>query len=208
MNYLAHLALSGDNSDVMCGNYLADSLRPQQRHGWTDDMIAGYQLHLEIDAYTDGHPAFVAAKRRLQPDHQKYAPVVLDILNDHLLSINWDAYNPLRFNVWSLQVYDRLQPYLNYNLPPKANALLSGLIEHQYLHVYTTKEGVHEVMVRMDRRARFPSRFAAAAEHLYQDFLFYEACFFDLYGDLMKHFDPYVHRTSHKDTAANPLKTE
>ena len=89
MNYLAHLALSPSNDDIMCGNYLADSIRPKQRVGWTEDMIIGYNLHLKIDQFTDAHAGFIKAKNKLRFHHKKYAPVVLDILNDHLLSIYW-----------------------------------------------------------------------------------------------------------------------
>ncbi|MFT6810423.1 MAG: acyl carrier protein phosphodiesterase [Saprospiraceae bacterium] len=190
MNYLAHLALSPHNDDIMCGNYLADSIRPSQRVGWSEDMIAGYDLHLRIDRYTDAHPGFINAKKKLRTYHKKYAPVVLDILNDHLLSIHWESYYGILFEDWAVEVYQRLQPFLIDTLPPNAHKLLSGLLHHKYLHVYRSQQGIVEVLERMDRRTKFESDFASGADHLYQDLAFFESCFHDLYRDLCITFDP------------------
>jgi len=190
MNYLAHLALSPGNDDIMCGNYLADSIRPSQRGNWTPDMIAGYDLHLMIDKFTDAHPGFIKAKKKLRVNHKKYAPVVLDILNDHLLSLHWEKYYGIEFESWSDQIYLRLAPYKTDTLPKNAYKLISGLLDHRYLHVYRSRTGITDVLGRMDKRTKFDSNFVSGATHLYDDMSFYEDRFHELYNDLCLEFDP------------------
>ncbi len=186
MNYLAHLKLSPPKDDILMGNYVADSVRPSQMSHWNADMIRGYYLHLSIDRYTDAHPAFVQAKKRLREKHGKYAPVVLDILNDHLLALHWEEYHEEPLIRWADQVYRRLEPYLQHNLPDKAWRLIDGLIEHRYLEHYQTRDGIYEVLRRMDQRASFTSYFAESVEQLYEDKAFYDECFHALYSALQE----------------------
>ena len=123
MNYLAHLVLSPANDDILFGNYIADSIRPKQQLGWNEDMRSGYEMHIDIDQYTDQHPAFKQAKEILKPTHGKYAPVVLDILNDHLLAANWSKLFYADFHEWEGTIYNRLYPFQKLSLPPKAEKI-------------------------------------------------------------------------------------
>ncbi|MEL6391016.1 MAG: ACP phosphodiesterase [Bacteroidota bacterium] len=188
MNYLAHLHLSGENDELMLGNFLADSVRPKEIEHWTAEMKRGYDLHIEIDSYTDRHPAFKRAVSQLRPHHRKYAPVVLDILNDHLLARFWTDYHHMTFSFWEERVYDRLGPFENYELPPKAEKLLFSLLKYEYLHVYLTQEGLRGVLSRMDKRARFASSFVRGVEHLYEAERLFVDCFHRLYIDLSDRF--------------------
>jgi len=188
LNYLAHIALSPEDPDIMLGNFIADSVRPNDVEQWSSGIQEGYELHKGIDKYTDAHPAFKSAVKRLRDNHKKYAPVVLDILNDHLLGKYWKRYEVTDFNKWSEAIYKKLEGFGEFQFPPKAERLYDGLMKHRYLHVYQSREGIEGVLSRMDKRARFTSNFVQGASDLYEDISFYEAKFDELYGDLQKEF--------------------
>lgn len=190
MNYLAHLVLSPANDDILFGNYIADSIRPKQQIAWNDQMRAGYAMHMDIDQYTDRHPAFIKAKDLLKSTHHKYAPVVLDILNDHLLAVNWSNLFVEAFSVWQDAIYRSLLPYQQLELPPKARKLIDGLLQYRYLHVYGSQEGTLDVLRRMDKRTSFTSNFYIGLDDLNANYKEYEYLFLELMQSLMQEFPP------------------
>ena len=117
-------------------------------------------------------------------DSRKYAPVVIDILNDHLLSHNWSTFFDEPEPVFHNFAYDQLARQLE-RLPPKASRHVQALLDYRYLRAYNTKEGLEDILKRMDKRTRFPSDFASAADHLFADFDFYNELFIKLYRDLL-----------------------
>lgn len=85
MNYLAHAFLSGSNRDIMLGNFIADSLTKSEDSNYQDDVLKGIKLHRAIDSLTDKHTSVRNAVELLRSNHGKYAPVVTDLLWDHIL---------------------------------------------------------------------------------------------------------------------------
>ncbi len=183
MNYLAHLALSPDDPAIMTGNFIADDIPFKEIADLPDDIKAGIDLHRHIDKTTDAHPAFKRAVDRLRPHHRKYAPVVLDILNDHLLSIHWSEF----YDIAEEKFHDVAYGYIenqSERLPPKAGLHVHTLLEYRYLRAYGSREGLKNVLVRIDKRTRFQSDFGSAEEHLYDDLGFFSNCFVELYNHL------------------------
>ncbi len=184
MNYLAHLSLSYGDSAIMTGNFIADDIPRKEEVLVPEDIRKGIVLHRKIDEFTDSHDSFKLAVERLRPHHRKYAPVVIDILNDHVLSKTWDKYHDQNEVDFHEVAYAALEQEVE-RLPPKASLHVLTLLEHRYLRAYSSKEGLENILVRMDRRARFSSDFKSAADHLYEDYSFYEGLFVKLYEDLI-----------------------
>ena len=184
MNYLAHLALSREDPALMTGNFIADDMPRKEEVLIPQDIKAGITLHRQIDDFTDSHPAFLAAVERLRPKHRKYAPVVLDILNDHLLSRTWHQFFSRSEQSFHKIVYSSLESNVK-RLPPKTSLHVHALLEYQYLKAYGYKTGLKDVLDRMDRRTRFPSDFGSAVNHLYDDYHFFEQQFQSLFSDLL-----------------------
>jgi len=183
VNYLAHLALSPDDPAIMTGNFIADDIPFKEIADLPADIKLGIDLHRRIDKTTDAHPSFKRAVEALRPYHRKYAPVVLDILNDHLLSIHWSNF----YVTAEEKFHDKAYSYLDsqyHRLTPKAGLHVQTLLEYRYLRAYGSREGLNNVLVRIDKRTKFPSNFASAEEHLYDDLEFYSSCFVELYSHL------------------------
>jgi acyl carrier protein phosphodiesterase len=90
MNHLAHFVLSGDDTDLAIGNFVADFITNRQLPDFTEGVQRGIWLHREIDAFTDAHPVVKQSTKRLHPFHHKYSPVIVDVYYDFLLAKNWD----------------------------------------------------------------------------------------------------------------------
>lgn len=185
MNYLAHLALSHRKSHLMMGNFIADNITRREEALLPDEILAGVILHRKIDEFTDDHPAFHRSVKKLRPHHRKYAPVVIDILNDHLLSNTWGEFYREKEQDFHQYVYQELRNIVGV-LPPKANKHVQSLLDYKYLRAYGHKEGLQDVLRRMDNRTKFPSDFESGVNHLYDDYNFFEEQFRELYADLVK----------------------
>src|SRR5450432_1821563 len=91
MNFLAHLYLSGDNPQVMIGNFIGDFVKGKNlTERFDTDVAKGIALHREIDWFTDTHIVVKQSKDRLRPKYRHYAGVIVDIFYDHFLAKNWD----------------------------------------------------------------------------------------------------------------------
>src|SRR5690606_31319115 len=94
MNFLAHLYLSGDDPEVMVGNFIGDFVKGRDlRSRFRPGIAAGIGLHRAIDEYTVGPPVVARSKRRLRPELRHYPPVVADMFYDHSLGANWSPYH-------------------------------------------------------------------------------------------------------------------
>ena len=184
MNYLAHIFLSFEVPEIMLGNFIADQVSHKNLKLISPEIRMGIDLHRQIDHFTDRHSSFRAATKRLRPDHKKYAPVVLDILNDHLLAMNWNLYSNQTFDQFEVEVYKKFEPLVKH-LPPKSKRHVDSLLTYQYLKAYTSQEGMKDVLRRMDIRARFTSNFENAIDDLYADYSFYNDHFRRLFQDLI-----------------------
>ena len=62
MNYLAHIYLSGNDPDLIFGNFIADAVPGKQYKNYSNRIQEGIILHREIDSFTDQHPIFRKSK--------------------------------------------------------------------------------------------------------------------------------------------------
>ena len=188
MNYLAHLLLSFEDPQLMMGNFIADDIAISNISQLPFKIQQGILLHRKIDAFTDNHLAWKSAVEELRPKHLKYAPVVIDILNDHLLSRHWERYHDARFDDFESFVYQQFRPFVK-DMPYRAKAHVEALLEYKYLKAYITRDGLTDVMRRMDRRTKFPSDFTSSVDQLYERYDFYEKNFLKLMDSLVEHLN-------------------
>ena len=176
MNYLAHLFLSCQDDDLLIGNFIADSIRNKEMANYPATIQKGILLHRQIDTYTDTHPAVRKSTHRLHSTHGKYAPVVVDILFDYVLSHNWDKYSNEPLTLFSKRVYWLLEQRSS-DLPLKLQKRLDSMIRHDWLMNYGKEEGLRFVFERMEERAKFPAHFDKAVDNLLKDYDLFEEDF-------------------------------
>jgi len=149
LNWLAHILLSKKDTEYQIGNFLADPLKGRP---WAEASLAlqeGMLMHKAIDRFTDTHETVIHSKSRLGKGYLK--GVVLDLLYDHFLALNWDQYAAIpqaeflhRFHAKAIQ--------LSVAYPTEAKRVVTNVVASNVLSSYGEFEGFIESLERIDKR--------------------------------------------------------
>jgi acyl carrier protein phosphodiesterase len=169
MNFLAHAYLSGDNDEILFGNFIADAVKGNGWQKFSSDIQTGIKLHRLIDVYTDRHPVFRRSLGRIRENFGKYSGIVVDIYYDHFLAKNWADYSKTELATYADHVYRILQD--NYPLlPERTKKMLPYLVSQNWLVGYADFRGLGLVFYGMDRRTGLKSGMKNAIEVLQENY--------------------------------------
>jgi len=157
MNHLAHFYLSFHQESLLAGNYMADFALGSNYQKFQPEIQQGVLLHRFIDHFTDTHSAVKQSKARIAKTQGKYAPVVMDVLYDHLLAIHWDRYSNELLMDFAAKTYRQLER--NKLLFPE---LLLQRFEHMKTHDwlthYATADGIKRALAGLAKRAKYENK--------------------------------------------------
>src|SRR5690606_27771885 len=165
MNFLAHIYLSGDDTEIKIGNFIADSVKGKQFIHYPKGIQKGIILHRAIDTFTDTHPTVRESVRRLFPVYSHYSTVIIDILYDHFLAANWSDYSRIPLNVYVADFYSLLKKNIDI-LPLPIRQFLPIMISQNWLLKYSTVQGIGEILTQMNHRTGNKSRMNLAVKEL------------------------------------------
>lgn len=183
MNYLAHSFLSYQKTDLIIGNFIADSIRGNRFEGLTEGIVKGISLHRKIDVFTDPHPVFLTSKRRFSKDFDKYSGVLMDIFYDHYLAKNFSLYSPLSLQEHADSIYDLLKENYDY-LPDHAKRFYGYMTDRNILFHYSSLTGIETVLKHLSNRIKNRFELQLAIPLLEKDYTEIEAEFFIFFDDL------------------------
>lgn len=169
MNFLAHIYLSGDDEELLIGNFIADFLRGNRFDDYNKRIVKGIRLHRAIDQFTDRHVTVKKSIKRLRPVYGKYSSVIIDIFYDHFLAKNWANYHENTLQDHSQHVYDILTKHKR-KLPERVQGFLPSMIQHNWLVNYGKMYGIERSLESISKRAKFPNNMAKATEALKKDY--------------------------------------
>lgn len=186
MNFLAHLYLSGENEEVMFGNFIGDAVKGNQFMRYNEEIQKGVLLHRMIDKYTDNHPIVEQSKIRLRSKYHKYSGVIIDMVYDHYLAANWHEYSniPLKSYVQSAY-FVVLKRY--FILPAHIKKILPFMIYSNWLASYANLDEMQKRFEGMSRRAKFESGMQYVIADIKNDYQLYEAEFKAYFPDIINY---------------------
>ena len=193
MNFLAHIFLSCKDEDLLLGNFMADFITNRQVAKLSPGVQKGVELHRIIDSFTDTHEMVRQGTKRLRPVHGKYAPVVIDILYDNILTKNWSTYEDQTLEEFAQSSYLILFRRLT-DLPDKLRKRLPLMIADNFLAKYGTEAGLQRALSSMDRRTKFPSNFASASIQLEDEFELFNEEFNVFFPELIEKVREFMRR--------------
>ena len=156
MNFLAHLFLSSGESDIKIGNFIGDSVKGKSYLKFPESIQLGIILHRQIDHFTDNHSLVKVSKDRFRDSYGKYAGIVVDILYDHFLIINWQKYSNEPINDFIKDSYTLiLRRY--YILPARVKLYFPFMFINNWLAKYEFEDGIEQVLNGMSSRTSLPS---------------------------------------------------
>lgn len=165
MNFLAHIYLSGDDEDIILGNFIADRIRPSQEEKYAERLHVGIQLHRFIDDFTDTHEIVTQSRALLFDTQQKYALVLTDIFYDHFLARDWSSWHHENLLHYTKRFYDLMERNHAF-LPKRVQFMLPYMKKGNWLYNYQYLEGIGNVLQGMSRRAKFDNNMANALTDL------------------------------------------
>jgi len=205
MNLLAHFFLSEvavpaslpNSNGVLIGNFIADFVRGRHLEQYSPSVIQGIYLHRKIDDFTDHHALPKQSAERLKSQFGRYAPVVVDVLYDHLLAVEWQRFSEQPLESFAARVYAVLQQE-RHQLPERIQTFiqtfLPHMVQHNWLVNYGTQYGIERSLESLSRRAQYGGGFERAVESLNTHYTEYSREFIAFFPELIHVSQQFFHR--------------
>lgn len=184
MNFLAHMYLSFGDEELLMGNFIADFIRNRDLVLYSDQVVRGVELHRHIDHFTDTHPIVIESTKVFHRNHGKYAPVVIDVCYDYILSQNWDKYAEEGLRSFSDQVYSVLDRHKAI-LSDRLCEMSKKMIADDFLLKYGTEDGIRRTFDRIRKRAKFEGNWSRAYDDLIANYGTIESGFDNFFPDII-----------------------
>jgi len=186
MNFLAHVYLSGDNEEVLVGNFIGDFVKGSDMSHYPPLIQKGIRLHRSIDHFTDTHPTVLRSKVRLREAFRHYAPVIVDVFYDHFLARDWIKYSEVPLLEYTHRFYETMNNYLD-RIPRGVVRMLGYMIKDNWLYHYRHIEGINRALTGLSRRTTFVSKMEHASKALEKDYAAFEEDFNEFFPQLQHH---------------------
>ena len=155
MNYLAHVYLSGENREIVIGNFIGDYIKGHNFGYYCKGIQKGILLHRNIDLFTDTHTIVKESKSYFYKKYHRYAGIVVDIIYDHFLSRNWNKYCPVKLEDYVRDLHSILLKHFDL-LPKDVQNFVPSFIEKDWINSYDSSDGLHLVFTKMSKRTSLP----------------------------------------------------
>ncbi|MCE8050909.1 DUF479 domain-containing protein [Halomonas daqingensis] len=174
MNFLAHAWLArGGSDDFLYGNLIADGVKGSDLSAWPAEVALGIRHHRRVDAFVDGHPVVLSARRRAPAEHRRYAGIALDLLWDHFVA------RELELETQESRLVLRSYRVLSHRpAPARLERMIPALVAQDWLHRYADFTFTCDAVRGIGNRLSGPNRLAALVPWLEAD-----------YGNLQRDFD-------------------
>lgn len=185
MNFLAHAHLSGNNDQLLIGNFIGDSVKGRDFNHFPETIRQGIVLHRKIDSFTDSHPVFKNSLEIVRPAHGRYSGIVIDIFYDHFLAHHWSHFEDISLDDYANYVLRLLSECIDI-LPERTKRLLPFMVAQNWLLGYANFERLEQVFYGMDRRTQLASGMRHSVSTLKENYSRLEKDFFLFYPELQQ----------------------
>lgn len=185
MNFLAHLHLAAPTDASRIGNLLGDFAKgtpDSLRERLPAEVVRGIVMHRSLDVFTDRHPAFRRARDLLSPERRRFAGVVIDVVFDHFLAVQWESFAPQPLDLFIAEIHAALDRHPEW-LGPELTRILPRMKNENWLHSYGSLEGLDCTFRRISRRSPRTGPIAGSAADLADHYATFERFFRDFYPD-------------------------
>lgn len=201
MNFLAH-CLIGSRAAVghpdapsaaalLAGGFLGDFIKGRVPAQMPADLALGVRLHRRVDAYSNQHPDIRTSSDRFPAELRRLAPIMVDILCDHLLSRAWSDYHDQEISQFTGTIYTEVAAYTDW-LPDTGIQFLEYAREKDLLARYgdwTVAEGAMRSITRRLKRPELNPLLEDAVPPLLEAL---EADFHRYFPDILSHAGEWV----------------
>jgi acyl carrier protein phosphodiesterase len=185
MNYLAHIFLSGVDQEILIGNFIGDYVKGRDYLNYSQTVKKGILLHRRIDYFTDNHKVVHQSMNYFAPKYRKYAGIIIDILYDHFLAVNWEKFALQPLDIFKEDLFETLKKY-HPVLPERVQFFIPSFITNDWINVYKTFDGIISVLYRMSMRTSLPNESEFAREVFHKYYIQIQSEFLTFFPDIIK----------------------
>lgn len=154
MNFLAHARLSFNDPEILVGNMISDFVKGKKKFDYPPRIQQGIYLHRCIDEFTDTHAATREAKEFFRPAYRLYAGAMVDVVYDHFLAQDEAEFTDASLRRFAQEVYKTLEAHKRW-LPERFAGMFPYMQSHDWLYNYRNRQGAHNSLAGLVRRAAF-----------------------------------------------------
>ena len=164
MNYLFHLYLSGDDPDILTGNFMGDFVKGPLGDAYPPPLRRGIELHRRIDSFAQNHPQFTRSRLRLGREFGLYRGILVDLFYDHFLATGWAEFSKEPLAAYLLRARGIVEARRS-SLPERLQGIVPVIFEDM-IPSYLEVEGVGRALARMSKRVRRENPLALGGREL------------------------------------------
>ena len=183
MNYLAHAYLSFNKPEILAGNMISDFVKGKKKFDYAAGIQAGIQLHREIDQFTDTHPATRAGKEVFRKDYRLYAGAFMDVVYDHFLAIDKQAFPEESLLPFTTRTYTTLEQFIP-QAPESFQKMFPYMKQHNWLYNYQFTAGIEKSMAGLVRRSAWLSDSDTAFKIFNEQYADLQQCYNQFFPEL------------------------
>ena len=143
MNFLAHSWLARDNEAHLAGAFLGDFVKGPIPSALSKELQEGIRLHRRIDSISNKMEEMRSTYWRFGPKLRRVAPILLDLVADHILALHWDSYGEGELSDFTRHCYRSIAEY---NIPSSAERLYRHTVERDLWSNYADLDVILRVM--------------------------------------------------------------
>ena len=186
MNFLAHIYLSGESDQVKIGNFIGDFVKGQAYRDYPKLISRGILMHRNVDSYTDGNPVVKKTILFFRQKYGLYAGIVVDILYDHFLAVEWHQHALIDLQDFILAFYHVLENNFHF-LPERVQSFTPRFIQLNWLATYHELSGVEKVLDRMSKRTSLPNETKYAMQIMEKNYFTFQDHFREFFPLVKQH---------------------
>lgn len=164
MNLLFHMYLSGDDHELLVGNFMGDFVKGRLDDTFPVRVRHGLLLHRKIDSFAQRSRYFQASRLRLSPYFGLYRGVLVDLFYDHFLVTGWKQYSAIPLQEYIVATRSIIEQH-RVLLPHRLQEFVP-VIFNELLPSYGRIAGIEAALSRMARRVKRPNPLAEGGDEL------------------------------------------
>jgi acyl carrier protein phosphodiesterase len=152
VNYLFHLYLSGDDPQMLTGNFMGDFVKGPLGDDYPPRLRRGLELHRRIDSFARDQVHFNRSRLRLGAEFGLYRGILVDLFYDHFLAVSWDTWSSEPLDAYLSRarlLVEEQGPFL----PERLQGLVPIIFEDM-IPSYRETAGISRALDRMAQRVK------------------------------------------------------
>jgi len=168
MNFLFHMLLSGDDEQVLVGNFMGDFVKGPLADRFPESIRQGVTLHRRIDSFSSRSEVFNRSRLRLDHRFGLYRGVLVDLFYDHFLIREWGEWSNEPFDEYLARTRSIIEDRRT-ELPERMQTLVPYIFD-ELLPSYRETAGIGRALERMSRRVKRANPLAGGEVELQRNY--------------------------------------